>query len=558
MNKNDLELLLEKHIAKQFVSKEKLRGNDGVIYTRVSTLEQMMENGSLETQLKLDLEYSGKNKIKIVDRFGGKHESAKTDGRKEFQRMLEYVKKNLNVKYIIISNYDRFSRTGATAAKLSEDLRKEHGIIVKSVTQDIDTSTASGRLQENFFHMLNNFDNVLKSDRTKVNTREILMKGYWPYHVPRGYINIKPKQRACFHEYRVTEEGKVIKFAFILKSEGKYTNREIMQKMKAKGMEMNEKSFRNMISNAFYAGYVTGNLVDGKLIKGHHLALIDLKTFIQANEILATAPNAKVAKKFHHPELPLKIFVRDEVSGDKFSGCKTKGNWYYKTKDASTPLNVRADIVNGLFTEKLKEFEYKKDKKNELLKLLADEIRLKLSTQLDDFKQIKKKISEKKSELEKIEQKYLNDDISKDLYEKHSTRITGEIAQNSKILENSSFDSSNLENALESCLGIAQNISSSWVSASFENKQRLQYLVFPEGILYNKKNNIVRTFKTNTLFEAIPIAAKVLEEKRNGNLFQDCQNSLSVPRTGIEPAHPCERQILSLLRLPIPPSGLHE
>ena len=31
---------------------------------------------------------------------------------------------------------------------------------------------------------------------------------------------------------------------------------------------------------------------------------------------------------------------------------------------------------------------------------------------------------------------------------------------------------------------------------------------------------------------------------------------LSVPGTGIEPAHPCERQILSLLRLPIPPSGL--
>ena len=29
-----------------------------------------------------------------------------------------------------------------------------------------------------------------------------------------------------------------------------------------------------------------------------------------------------------------------------------------------------------------------------------------------------------------------------------------------------------------------------------------------------------------------------------------------VPRTGIEPAHPCEWQILSLLRLPIPPPGL--
>ena len=30
---------------------------------------------------------------------------------------------------------------------------------------------------------------------------------------------------------------------------------------------------------------------------------------------------------------------------------------------------------------------------------------------------------------------------------------------------------------------------------------------------------------------------------------------LLVPRTGIEPAHPCGHQILSLTRLPIPPSG---
>ena len=31
---------------------------------------------------------------------------------------------------------------------------------------------------------------------------------------------------------------------------------------------------------------------------------------------------------------------------------------------------------------------------------------------------------------------------------------------------------------------------------------------------------------------------------------------ISVPRTGIEPALPCDNQILSLARLPIPPSGL--
>ncbi len=34
--------------------------------------------------------------------------------------------------------------------------------------------------------------------------------------------------------------------------------------------------------------------------------------------------------------------------------------------------------------------------------------------------------------------------------------------------------------------------------------------------------------------------------------------AFKVPGTGIEPAHPCERQILSLLRLPIPPPGRKE
>jgi len=36
--------------------------------------------------------------------------------------MLSYVKKNRHISMIIVDNYDRFSRAGAAAAKLSEDL----------------------------------------------------------------------------------------------------------------------------------------------------------------------------------------------------------------------------------------------------------------------------------------------------------------------------------------------------------------------------------------------------------------------------------------------------
>ncbi len=44
-----------------------------------------------------------------------------------------------------------------------------------------------------------------------------------------------------------------------------------------------------------------------------------------------------------------------------------------------------------------------------------------------------------------------------------------------------------------------------------------------------------------------------LDEETETNVSASC-----VPGTGIEPAHSCERQILSLLRLPIPPPGREE
>ena len=65
-----------------------------VIYTRVSTKEQADKNLSLETQRKTIEEYAKRQNLEIVSYFGGTYESAKTDGRKEFQRMLDFIKKS--------------------------------------------------------------------------------------------------------------------------------------------------------------------------------------------------------------------------------------------------------------------------------------------------------------------------------------------------------------------------------------------------------------------------------------------------------------------------------
>lgn len=120
-----------------------------VVYTRVSSKEQADNNLSLDFQRKAIEEYALRNGFATLEYFGGTYESAKTDGRKEFQRMLDFIKKNKGkVSHILVYTLDRFSRTGGGAIKLAEELREKYGVTVFAVTQPADTSNASGVLQQ--------------------------------------------------------------------------------------------------------------------------------------------------------------------------------------------------------------------------------------------------------------------------------------------------------------------------------------------------------------------------------------------------------------------------
>lgn len=90
--------------------------------------------------------------------------------------------------------------------------------------------------------------------------------------------------------------------------------------------------------------------------------------------------------------------------------------------------------------------------------------------------------------LEKIEHKFITDQISEDIYQKDSEKIRTEIASLSKETDMSQIDGSNLDLAVSKCLTIAQNLSQAWVSAEYEQKQRLQKWYFlKESCIVSKK-----------------------------------------------------------------------
>ena len=99
--------------------------------------------------------------------------------------------------------------------------------------------------------------------------------------------------------------------------------------------------------------------------------------------------------------------------------------------------------------------------------------------------------------------------------------------------------SSNLQKAIEKALNDAENLSQTWVSANYTDKQKLQYLVFPEGILYDKENDTVRTPRINSLFLCIPLLARDVDENQKGNQVNDCLFGSNVGTTRFELATPC-------------------
>jgi site-specific DNA recombinase len=508
-------------------------GNNIVIYTRVSSYEQAMLNTSLESQRKSCQEFAEHRGLAVKMIFGGTYESAKSDERKEFIRMLDYVKKDKTISAILVYSYERFSRS-ENAGALTRTL-ESLGVKVLSVFQDVDVTTPSGKLQQNIFYLFGNYDNELRKDKVVKGMVENLRQGYWVSATPFGYTNAKPKHKAREHVYEINRDGELLKLAYKWKAEGNLNNLEIVKKLKKLGSKIEYKSFVRIISNPFYCGYITHSLIPGEVYKGKHVPLVSEELFNHANRILAQNPHKGISKKFKIGELPLKSFAKDEVSLSPFTGYVQKGIYYYKTREKGTAVNVRAEHLNSLFEQELCKLEFKQAYERKLADMIAEQLQLKLADKEKEQSVLKRKLTETLDKLEKLEWRFVNGELDKALFEKYRDKFEAEVGQLTQDLGNRPISSSNLEKAIKKGLQIAQNSRQLWISSDYDDKQKLQYLIYPEGILYNKQKDRVRTPRINSLFTSIIGAAKVLEENKNGSLLKKSRHSHLVVPTGIEP-----------------------
>lgn len=158
-------------------------------YRRVSTITQAEEGESLDIQLHRLHAYAEANGWTVVQDYCDAGISGAKENRPALARLLEDARAGLFEKVLVLK-LDRLTRSVKHFHELADFLER-HGVAIVSITQNIDTSTPTGRLLRNILVDFANFEREMIAERARETKEGLVEQGRWytgkpPWGMVRG------------------------------------------------------------------------------------------------------------------------------------------------------------------------------------------------------------------------------------------------------------------------------------------------------------------------------------------------------------------------------------
>ena len=276
------------------------------IYLRVSSSVQV-DGISLQLQEERLRAYAASQGWEVVERYEDAGLSGSTTDRPAFQRMMEDAKRG-RFQAVLVYKLDRLTRSVRDFHELADELESK-GVAIVSVTQNIDTSSPTGRLLRNILIDFANFERELIAERSTEGKRRLAAGGrYLGWEPPFGYRKVG--ERANARLVVVPEEADVVREIFRLYLTGQYGDVAIARRV---GMSANR--VRRILLNPTYTGKIAytkrrgsnhisvEKMDDWIIAPGYHEAIIDEEAFWRAVEVrkrntLGTGPRNRSGHLF--------------------------------------------------------------------------------------------------------------------------------------------------------------------------------------------------------------------------------------------------------------------
>ena len=147
--------------------------------------------------------------------------------------------------------------------------------------------------------------------------------------------------------------------------------------------------------------------------------------------------------------------------------------------------------------------------------------------------------------LERLEERLIEEEINRQMYDKYSVKYIEEKNAIEKHLASCGNQVSDLEKSLDAVLSYAGKLNTMWDSAEYSQKQQLQNLIFPDGMYYSKKKDKCRTERVNAVFLCMSRLTGKLGENKKGEISSKTNFPVFVERNG-EISNFLEQDLISI------------
>ncbi len=323
-----------------FAAAEPQRRKRAVIYLRVSTAKQVHRDDdpdgySLPAQREACDRKAESLDAEVVAVFVDRGESAKTADRREFQKMLAFVKQQGDIDYVILDKVDRFARNRRDDANIMFEL-KTVGTSLISVKENIDETPGGQLLHAIMAGIAEFYSRNLATEALKGMTQKAKVGGT-PGRAPVGYLNTR--QRIEGREVAIVivdpERAPLIRWAFEVYATGEWTIRQLVEALAEKGLKalphgkkipgpLVAAHISRILRNRYYIGRVTFKGIE---YEGRHEPLISEDLFHRVQEMLDLHNVAGEKRRVNNHYLKSTVYCG--TCGERLSLTNAKGQYLY-------------------------------------------------------------------------------------------------------------------------------------------------------------------------------------------------------------------------------------
>lgn len=351
-------------------------------------------------------------------------------------------------------------------------------------------------------------DNDIKAARVKDAMLDAVQQGSWCWKAPVGYVHVRSGGRTMLPD---PQRAPLVRQAFELVASGLHTRAQVHELVTARGLTSPR---GNPLSRSRFDGMLRNPLYISRIIvpkwsidtRGNFPPLVTEEIFWRVQAYFAAEGHLVTPYQRRREEFPLRGSLHCSSCGSSLTASWAKGKkgtrypyYHCPSKARCDSKPIRAEVVEQQFLDLLS-----------ALRPQPDYLALFRAIVLDTWKARQQEVSSRRADLETqatalkrrrevLEETFVFEKrIDQETYDRLRVKLLDDLTRTEIHLAEARSSEVDVEAALEFAIHLVTHADTLWIQASLDQRQRLQRVLFPEGL--EVESGRVQTPATSTFF----------------------------------------------------------